>query len=331
MGYARAEKKEIHKSIFDDNAFPFGEYLVIARDVLMRFMKTEVGELPPDIEKSFEKILDDALKFYQRTGGREDISLNIPMGHRYTKFIYVVDPLAMYMPYHYHIPELYGIYFREKKILSDLKDFLGLAWELMKNERFYERLRISEVDKSDIKALMRHPGISLSILIALYVEALYTHALAHHVLEDISTLFELRGGDKYSIIRDSREEEAFCEYVMYVSLRGELGWNEPGGGFALKLIYRLRDMMIIPPVSPDDLTRFLRAYRKIFAPMLYIHRSKGIYTTYRFFKPNISEEVSEKLLLAFRSFWISHIYECEPVEIGVEGKDIFARIYVTDL
>ncbi len=331
MGHTSVrEKKSIIEIIREKNRLAIGEYNVVPRDVLMRFVNVE-GELEEDIVRLSRDLLQAIYDLYPKVSAKKDIELNIPMGHRYTKFIYVVDPQTLYIPYHYHVSELYGIYFREKEILEDIKKFLGLAWSLLRNERFYERLRISEIDRSDIRALLRHPGISLSILIALYMEALYYHALAHHVLEDVSTLLELNDIDNYSIVRDSREEEAFCEYIMYLALRGEPGWNEPEGGFALGIIYRLRDMMIIPPVSLDDLMRFLKAYRKIFAAMLYIHRNKNMYVNFRFLRPAVSEDVADKISLAFRSFWISHIYGWEPMEVGIGNVEILKRVYVIDL
>jgi len=324
------ERKSIIDVIYEKNRLVIGEFNVIPRDVLMRFINVKVA-MDKELIKISEELLQAIFDIYPKISGKEDIQLNIPMGHRYTKFIYVVDPQTLYIPYHYHVSELYGIYIREKIIREDLKNFIGFAWELLKNERFYERLRVSAVDKSDIQSLMKHPGLSLSILLALYMEALYSHALAHHVLEDVSTLFEINDIDQYSIIRDSREEEAFCEYVMYLALKGEIGWNEPGGGYALRLLHRLRDIMVIPPVSFEDLTRFLKAYRKVFAPILYIYRNKVTYTKYQFLKPAVSEDVAKKLSIVFRSFWMTHIHEWEPIRVSIDGKEIVDRIYIIDL
>ena len=92
MAYPRREKKEIYETIFEENAFPPGELLVTPRDVLMRFIKVQPPEVPEEMAKSFSKILTDTLHFYPSMGKRENIVLNIPMGHRYTKFVYVVDP-----------------------------------------------------------------------------------------------------------------------------------------------------------------------------------------------------------------------------------------------
>jgi len=331
MGYPSSEKKEIYKAIFDENAFPFGEYLVIPRDALMRFIKIEPPDLPQDIDKSFHKILEDALNFYHSTGGREDITLNIPMGHRYTKFIYVVDPFMIYMPYHYHIPELYGIYLRDKPLKDDSYALVKLAHRLLTDEHFYERLRVPSVDKHDIQAILRHPSLFNGILISMYLESIYMHAIAHHVLEDVSTWYEINKMDQYSVIHDSKREEAFCEYIMYQAVRGELGWNEPQGGYALKVMYNLRDVFSIPPVSPEYLMRFIKAFRIVFPAILYIHRHKTTYKEFPFYKPAIDEEISTKLSFIFNGLWLDHVYNVEPMKVHVEGKEIFDRIFLISI
>jgi len=328
MAYPRQEKKEIHKVIFDENSFPFGEYLVIPRDALMRFIKTEPKEPPSEITNSFQKILNDALQFYHATAGREDITLNIPMGHRYTKFIYVVDPFVIYMPYHYHTPELYGIYFREATLKDDSIELLKLAYHLLTDRHFYERLRVSNVDMHNIQAILNHPALFNGFIIALYLESLYMHALAHHVLEDISTWYEILKMDQYSVIRDSKREEAFCEYIMYRALQGEVGWNEPQGGYALKVLYNLRDSFSIPPVSPEYLMRFIKSFRVVFPPILYIHRHRTIYRKYPFYVPSVDEETSLKLSFIFNGLWLNHVYGVEPMRVRIEGKEIFQRVFL---
>ncbi len=331
MGYAKPEKKEVYKSVFEENAFPFGEYLVIPRDALMRFIKIEVADLPGDIDKSFHKILDDALKFYHSTGGREDISLNIPMGHRYTKFIYVVDPFMMYMPYHYHIPELYGIYFRDQQLREDAHNLLKLAYQLLSDKHFYERLRVSSVDKHEIEAILKHPSLFNGLIIAMYLESVYMHVMAHHVLEDVSTWYEINNMDQYSVIHDSKREEAFCEYIMYQALEGKLGWNEPQGGYALRVMYNLRDVFSIPPISPDYLMRFIKAFRMVFPAILYIHRHKTTYKQYPFYIPSIDEEISKKLSFIFNGLWLDHVYGVEPMRVHIEGKEIFGRMFLINV
>jgi len=331
MSYRPGEKKEIYQTIFDENAFPFGEYLVIPRDVLMRFARTEARDLPNEIAGSFEKILTETLHFFPTTGGREDIKLSIPMGHRYTKFVYVVDPFVIYMPYHYHIPELYGIYFRENMVKSDLHELLKLTYTLLLDRHFYERLRIPNVVMHDIQAILKHPALFNGIVVALYFESLYMHALAHHVLEDVSTWYEINKMDHYSVIRDSKMEEAFCEYIMFLALKGEAGWNEPKGGYALRVLYNLRDVFAIPPISPDYLMRFIKAYRDVFQPILYIHRHRTIYKKYQFYIPKIDEEISLKLSFIFNGLWLDHVYNIEPMKVHIEGKEIFQRTFLIGL
>ncbi len=331
MAFSSRTKKEIYQAIFEENAFPFGEFLVIPRDALMRFIKVEPAELSSDVERMYNDILKDVLHFYQSTGGREDISLNIPSGPRYTKFVYVVDPLAIYIPYHYHIPELYGVYFREKVIEKDSREYLKLAYRLLTDDHFYERLRISNFDKHDIQAILKHPALSIGILLALYFESLYTHIMAHHVLEDVSTWYEINNIDKYSAIHDAKKEEAFCEYIMYRAAKGELGWNEPQGGYALKVLYDLRDVFSIPPISPDYLMRFVKAFRSVFPAILYIHRHKTMYQDYQFYVPSIDEEISMKLSFVFNGLWLDHMYGVEPMRVHVEGKEIFDRMFLIGL
>ncbi len=331
MAYPRREKKEIYETIFEENAFPPGELLVTPRDVLMRFIKVQPPEVPEEMAKSFSKILTDTLHFYPSMGKRENIVLNIPMGHRYTKFVYVVDPYTIYMPYHYHIPELYGIYFRESPLRDNLQNLLRLAYGLLTDKHFYERLRIPDVTIHEIEAILKHPSLFVGLIISLYLEALYMHALAHHVLEDVSTWYEINKTDQYSVVRNSAMEEAFCEYIMYKALQGEMGWNEARGGYALRVLYNLRDVFAIPPVSPEYLMRFIKAFRDVFPAILYIHRHKTIYRKYQFYIPRIEKEISMKLSFIFNGLWLDHVYNVEPMKVHIEGKEIFQRIFLIDL
>lgn len=299
-----------------------GEYKVVPPDILVRFLDTK-ETMEEYLISPFEEALNATLALFPKIPAREELELTIPMGHRYTKFLYVVDPQTLYIPYHYHEPTLYGIYFREKQIYKDARILSGLAWNLLKDDRFFERLKIPEVDRSNIRIFMKHPLLGFSTLVTLYIEALYFHALAHHVVEDISTLLELNNLGEYSIIKDSREEESFCEFIMYDALQ-----NIPSPGVAYKLLCKLRDGVIIPPVSLDDIARFLRSYRRAFAAALYIHRSKTIYKDYQFMKPAVSEEVAKKILPIFKGLWYTHIFDLEPVETG---EEITRRIYAINL
>ncbi len=331
MAYRGSERKEISQRIFDENAFPFGEYLVIPRDALIRFTKSTPGDLPSNLLGAYTELLGDILHFYHTAGGREDITLSIPMGHRYTKFVYVVDPYAIYMPYHYHVPELYGIYFRESALREDSHNFLKLAYSLLTDEHFYERLRISSMDKHDIQSILRHPALFVGVVLSLYMEALYMHAMAHHVLEDVSTWYEINKMDQYSVVHNSQKEEAFCEYIMYKALKGEPGWNEPQGGYALKVLYNLRDVFSIPPVSPEYLMRFIKAFRSVFPAILFIHRHRTMYREYNFYVPKIDEEISMKLSFIFNGLWLDHVYGVEPMRVKIEGKEIFDRVFLISL
>lgn len=332
MAYSTSSaRREVYQKIFDENAFPYGEFLVIPRDTLMRFIKATPADLAPDVNRAYNDILKDVISLYQSTGGREDLSLSIPAGPRYTKFVYVVDPHGIYIPYHYHIPELYGVYFRKKAIREDSLEFLKLAYRLLTDNHFYERLRISSFDKHDIQAILKHPTLSIGILLALYFEALYNHAMAHHVLEDVSTWYEINNIDKYSAIHDAKKEEAFCEYIMYRATRGEAGWNEAKGGYALKLLYDLRDVFSIPPISPEYMMRFIKAFRSVFPAILYIHRHKTIYRKHPFYIPAIEREISTKLSFVFNGLWLDHMYSVEPMRVRIEGKEIFDRMFLINI
>ena len=326
-----SSSKNIVDIIKESSQFPVGEYNVIPRDALIRFIATQPDELAQSKIEIIHEILDNVLGFFPKTESRADLQLNIPASHRYTKFGYVVDPFSLYIPYHYHLSELYGIYLRDEQISKDLDDFIKLAIFLLNDERFYERLRIPVATRRDIRSLLRHEYLSLGVLISLYFESIYLHALAHHVVEDISTFYEIKGLDKYSVIPNSREEEALCEYVMYEALRGVPGWNESAGGFALRLIYGLRDLTIIPPISAEDLMKFLKIFRSVVPQILYIHRNKELYKRYIFYKPNVNDVTSEKLSFIFNSFWLSHVNELEIMRAKIGGKEIFNRIFVIDL
>ncbi|MCR8487781.1 MAG: hypothetical protein NDP22_05190 [Crenarchaeota archaeon] len=302
--------------------YPVGEHKVISADVLMRFLDTK-ETIEEHLAGLIKDILKEALELFSRIPAKEGLTLNIPMGHRYTRFIYVVDPQTIYIPYHYHDPTIYGIYLREKNTYDDAEAFLRLAWNLLQDDRFLDRLKIPEVDRSYIKIFMKHPVLGLSTLIVLYIEALYLHALAHHVVEDVSTLFEFNNLGEYSIIKDSKEEEAFCEFVMYNSMHGAL---EPN--IAYKLLCKMRDIMIIPPIALDDAMRFLRSHRRAFVAALYIHKNKTVYKDYPFLKPAVSEEIAKKISPLFRSLWYAHVLDHEPLEID---ESVSKRVFTMNL
>lgn len=298
---------------------------MMGRDVLMRFIKAEPESLSPELNNIFDFILKSLLDFYPRVSAREGLELRIPMAHRYTKFNYVVDPFTIYIPYHYSLSELYGIYLREKEINHDAKAFVEFSYRLLSDEKFYERLRITDIDRNSIQSIMRHSSLFIAMILSIYFEALYLHALAHHIVEDIATIYEISNIDKYSPIKDAKNEEAFCETIMYKALRGEPGWNEPQGGYALKIIYNLRDILVIPPVSPEDLMRFLKSFRAVLAPIYYIYRFKIIYNKYDFLKPHVTEDIAQ-LSLVFKPIWYQHIHDVEPFRTGSK-TEIFGRIY----
>ena len=110
----------------------------------------------------------------------------------------IVDPLALYLPYH-HYGQRWGIYFRVNKMLSDFKNFINMlesAWPRSIN--IWEAWRI-------------------------YVMTIFWHELAHHVLEDIASALE---GARFTPplhlhypLLSSSIEERFCEYTAFSTAR----------------------------------------------------------------------------------------------------------------
>ena len=323
-------RKDILEIIKENTLYPVGEYLVIPKDALIRFMTMPSQSLMDEEYRLLSEIIDAILSLFPKVARKEDLELKIPSSHRYTKFNYVVDAQSIYIPYHYHISELYGIYLRGKFIKEDFPKFIEFAIALLKDERFYERLRVPSFDSSLIKSLLSHKTIVYNILAAIYIEAIYYHSLAHHVIEDISYFYEQYGIDKYSIIRSADEEESFCEAVMYKALKAEYGWNAGTGGFALDILYKLRDLSIFPPISTEDTAKFLKIFRSVFPQLLYVYRSKDFYKRYPMFKPKISQEVSEKLSFLFTGFWYSHVSNIEVIKVSRGDQEIFSRIFVIE-
>ncbi|MEB2793017.1 MAG: hypothetical protein G5Z42_00795 [Caldisphaeraceae archaeon] len=103
----------------------------------------------------------------------------------------IIDPLAYYVPYH-HYPSKWGIYFRIYKVLD-----------------FFERIMKSYVLQ---QLYYKDPYTFARLAWVVYVSYIYWHELAHHIIEDISSL----KGNKYPFLIE-RNEEGLAEWHAFLT------------------------------------------------------------------------------------------------------------------
>ena len=104
----------------------------------------------------------------------------------------IVDPLALYLPYHYYNGSRWGIYFRVKRMLSDFTKFFAA---------------LSRAVPADV---------SVSEAWRVYTMTVFWHELAHHVIEDIASALEgVKPASRSYPLLPRVVEERFCEYVAF--------------------------------------------------------------------------------------------------------------------
>jgi hypothetical protein len=119
------------------------------------------------------------------------------------EYIAIVDPLAIYLPHHKWGCR-WGIYFRINRMVSDFKKFVA------KFKAAWLGDGGGKLEVEDLWCIWR-----------IYVETIFWHELAHHVVEEVAYVLKGYNTDqhqvgKYPLFR--REvEERFCEYTAFTT------------------------------------------------------------------------------------------------------------------
>jgi len=128
----------------------------------------------------------------------------------------IVDPLAFYLPYNYHLKR-WGIYFRIKKMLQTFEKMIEIYGGYL--------------DIKDLETALR--------VWMVFVAYVYFHELTHHIVEDISKLKNVT----YPTL-NKVEEEGLAEWHAFSTLTAEARTSlhyKPFGRLPLaKLGYRVR-------------------------------------------------------------------------------------------
>lgn len=200
------------------------------------------------------------------------------------------DPLAYYVPYHWNA-DLWGIYFRRRKILADFGRWTSSGKRVVPRSR-------------------------RGVCFVVYMRLVYFHELCHHVLEDIA---QLKGG-RYPLLTNI-EEEGLCEYMTFTkqnNARSPFKVPYPLHGI-FSNYYQTRDRLQSRDVG--DLNKWI-------INELYEHWNRASDKVYR---PIVGRGVPEKVGLLWRCFWNSHKDWLNDVFYAPNSyTEVVDRIFSTD-
>lgn len=192
----------------------------------------------------------------------------------------IVDPFSIYIPYHADI-ENWGIYIRARRVVED---FLA----------FCEEFEVEEV------------GVPL--VFTIYLNTVMTHAMMHHIVEDIATLLEFGSGSSRYPLLKREEEEGFCEYMAFT-----------------RKIASTRFTKLFPAVMRWRAGEYGEIFAKV-TSALYFHWRRAEDPVYR---PRITPEVSRALGPFSFVVKFSHRIESATV-LKVRGDEVNRRVFVTE-
>ncbi|MEN3052331.1 MAG: hypothetical protein ABC606_00840 [Candidatus Methanosuratincola petrocarbonis] len=218
----------------------------------------------------------------------------------------IEDPLAYYVPYPTdRDPSSYprwGIYFRAHKMLADFKQFHSRLPEL----------------------------IPVEISWGVYVQAVFWHELAHHVVQDTWLIQGSYSNPPpsmpyagYSLMPKS-DEEGFCEYMAFSAV--EQGFSVPRLALCNDLRHGWASRTEVPLIPRYTAPRpeVLRNYALC---ALYWHWGRDHNPDYR---PRVTPLASEAVGPFWRPFWEAHRRGTPVVSTGSGFDLIWDRVFVTD-
>jgi hypothetical protein len=205
-------------------------------------------------------------------------------------YVAIVDPLAIYLPYH-KWGWRWGIYFRIIRMISDFKDLVA------KFKAAWLGAGGGKLEVEDLWGIWR-----------IYVEAIFWHELAHHVVEDIASALEGYNTSRYQVgkypLLRREVEEGFCEYTAFTTAER---------GFPIPL--PLSGRMPIPerrerwseweaPLA-ESLRRSGTSLREAVLSSLYYHWGRD--DPQSAYHPVVDPEVPRKVDGLWEAFWGAHL------------------------
>ncbi|MEX0569301.1 MAG: hypothetical protein Q6363_009150 [Candidatus Njordarchaeota archaeon] len=237
---------------------------------------------------------------------------------RYSKKTLVVDDIFLYIPYHFK-KEDYGIYFRIEKLWNDFALFSSYAYRILQIGRMIRILaEESEAYMDRLRKIRRNVPVLINSLFVEYLVFHYAHSIAHHVFEDMATIFEYAKKGKYSLI-SSIEEENFCYYIAFSTLERYI----PGVLLRSKKAERL--VNILYPIVPK--------FRWDFVESINFATTKLLYVYYKVYEseekcPVVYDKVKSKYGTLFWILWRMH-YTYEEDIVEREIVPIIQRLFLT--
>ena len=195
----------------------------------------------------------------------------------------ISDPLAYYVPYH-HYPSKWGIYFRIYRVLD-----------------FFERIMKSYVLR---QLYYKDPYTFARLAWVVYVSYIYWHELAHHIIEDISSL----KGNKYPFLI-KRDEEGLAEWHAFLTAEKRI-WP---------MIYR---MLSIPRAHQKRLDK---RFRRVVLSAIYYEANRRNDPIYRpVVRSNVVKMLGD-LWMPIREASVrnANVYLVKGIE------EVYSRIYLT--
>lgn len=270
--------------------------------------------LEPSMKKlGFAAVFKDLSIFSKYT----DVS-SIASKKKYGKSI-IVDKLTFYVPYHVDM-ENYGIYFRINNLESDFRKFAHFVYYGLSSDGFLFFRDDYPSRWLHFKSLRNKLEAFIVSLFIGYISFHYFHALAHHIIEDISLYLEFIGKERYSPV-SSMEEEKFANWAAFQALES---YKVPEVLYQSKKAERLLNTFsfMLPPVNREDLVDIIFAI----PTLIYVHLAKS---NKSFFVPEITSGVYKRFSIIWDCMKYLHFtLENDPVKLRVE-KEIFERVYLT--
>jgi len=192
-------------------------------------------------------------------------------------YIAIVDPLAIYLPYH-KWGERWGIYFRINRMVSDFKDFVA------KFKAVLLRAGIKELEVEDLCGIWR-----------IYVEVIFWHELAHHVVEEVAYVLEGYNVGKYPLLR-RKVEEGFCEYTAFTTAEQQVPIPSP-------LSHRMPIPWLCDRWSEWE-AESLRPRRVVLSSLYYHWGDDDPRSAYH---PVVDQEIPRKVNGLWELFWNAHL------------------------
>jgi len=200
----------------------------------------------------------------------------------------IEDPLAYYVPY--HSPRM-GIYFRVNRMLSDFSNFISRWYGFMVNIKVQDIWRV-------------------------YVMTIFWHEMAHHVIEDVTSVMEYLGKLKYPPL-PRHIEEGFCEFNAFSTIEKRLS----GPRWC-----RVPFTFINVPSKTRSKTRIPINTRKRILSCLYYHWGRNTHSS--IYKPVVDPIVPKVVDGLWNGFWCAHLGGYDVIKAPDE---IYRHLYCTTL